>query len=66
MHNSKRVVYIALITNVAAFLAKLGASMITGSVAILAETLRSLSDIMNQILLVIGVNYDRIIHCKAN
>ncbi|MGB9730362.1 MAG: cation diffusion facilitator family transporter [Thermoprotei archaeon] len=56
MHNSKRVIYVALISNIAVFLAKLGASIITGSIAMLAETLRSLSDIMNQTFLAIGVN----------
>lgn len=56
MRNSKRVVYVALTSNVIIFLTKLGASIMTGSVAMLAETLRSLTDVTNQIFLAIGIN----------
>lgn len=56
MDNVRSMVYVALISNIMTFLIKLVASIMTGSVAMLAETLRSLSDIMNQAFLVVGIN----------
>jgi len=56
MDNVRSMVYVALISNIMTFLVKLAASIVTGSVAMLAETLRSFSDIMNQTFLAIGAN----------
>jgi len=56
MSNVKSAIYVALISNIITFLVKLFASIMTGSVAMLAETLRSFSDIMNQVFLAIGIN----------
>jgi divalent metal cation (Fe/Co/Zn/Cd) transporter len=56
MSNVKSAVYVALISNIITFLVKLFASIMTGSIAMLAETLRSFSDIMNQVFLAIGIN----------
>jgi cation diffusion facilitator family transporter len=56
MSNVKSAIYVALISNIITFLVKLFASIMTGSIAMLAETLRSFSDIMNQVFLAIGIN----------
>ena len=49
----------ALAANVAIAIAKFGASAITGSSAMLAESLHSLADSVNEILLLVGVRRSR-------
>ena len=53
--NSKKAVYTALVGNLGITVAKLIAAILTGSIAMLAETLHSLSDTFNQVLLLIGI-----------
>jgi ATP-dependent DNA ligase len=52
---SKKAVYTALVGNLGIAIAKLIAAILTGSIAMLAETLHSLSDTFNQVLLLIGM-----------
>jgi len=52
---SKKAVYTALIGNLGIAIAKLIAATLTGSIAMLAETLHSLSDTFNQVLLLVGI-----------
>jgi len=52
---SKKAVYTALAGNLGIAIAKLIAAILTGSIAMLAETLHSLSDTFNQVLLLIGI-----------
>jgi cation diffusion facilitator family transporter len=52
---SKKAVYAALAGNLGIAIAKLIAAIITGSTAMLAETLHSFSDTFNQILLLVGI-----------
>jgi cation diffusion facilitator family transporter len=52
---SKKAVYTALIGNLGIAVAKLIAAILTGSIAMLAETLHSMSDTFNQVLLLIGI-----------
>jgi cation diffusion facilitator family transporter len=52
---SKKAVYTALVGNLGIAIAKLIAAIFTGSIAMLAETLHSLSDTFNQVLLLIGI-----------
>src|SRR5918912_3191433 len=52
---SKRAVYAALAGNLGIAIAKLIAAIMTGSTAMFAETLHSLSDTFNQVLLLIGI-----------
>jgi cation diffusion facilitator family transporter len=49
----------ALAANVAIAIAKLGAAAITGSSAILAESLHSLADSVNEVLLLVGASRSR-------
>src|SRR5919206_1312234 len=51
----KRAVYAALAGNLGIAIAKLIAAIMTGSTAMFAETLHSLSDTFNQVLLLIGI-----------
>jgi cation diffusion facilitator family transporter len=53
--SSKKAVYTALVGNLGITVAKLIAAILTGSIAMLAETLHSLSDTFNQVLLLIGI-----------
>lgn len=53
--SSKKAVYTALVGNLGIAIAKFTAAVITGSVGMLAETLHSLSDTFNQVLLLIGI-----------
>jgi cation diffusion facilitator family transporter len=53
--SSKKAVYAALVGNLGIAVAKLIAAILTGSVAMLAETLHSMSDTFNQVLLLIGI-----------
>jgi cation diffusion facilitator family transporter len=52
---SKKAVYAALFGNMGIALAKFVAALLTGSVAMWAETYHSVSDTFNQILLLIGI-----------
>jgi cation diffusion facilitator family transporter len=52
---SKKAVYTALVGNLGIAIAKLIAAILTGSIAMLAETLHSFSDTFNQVLLLIGI-----------
>jgi cation diffusion facilitator family transporter len=52
---SKKAVYTALVGNLGIAIAKLIAAILTGSTAMLAETLHSFSDTFNQVLLLIGI-----------
>jgi divalent metal cation (Fe/Co/Zn/Cd) transporter len=52
---SKKAVYAALAGNLGIAIAKLIAAIMTGSTAMLAETLHSFSDTFNQILLLVGI-----------
>ena len=52
---SKKAVYAALAGNLGIAIAKLIAAIITGSTAMLAETLHSFSDTFNQVLLLVGI-----------
>ena len=47
--SSKKAVYTALVGNLGIAVAKLIAAILTGSIAMLAETLHSLSDTFNQV-----------------
>src|SRR5260370_16884755 len=49
----------ALVANVAVALAKLGAAAITGSSALIAESLHSLADSVNEVLLLVGARRSR-------
>jgi cation diffusion facilitator family transporter len=53
--SSKKAVYTALVGNLGIAVAKLIAAILTGSIAMLAETLHSMSDTFNQVLLLIGI-----------
>ena len=55
VNTTKKAVYAALFGNLAIAIAKLIAALITGSIAMLAETLHSSSDTFNQILLLVGI-----------
>jgi divalent metal cation (Fe/Co/Zn/Cd) transporter len=59
---SKRAFYAALAGNLGIAIAKLIAAIMTGSTAMFAETLHSLSDTFNQVLLLIGIKAE--IHLK--
>jgi len=52
---SKKAIYTALLGNLGIAIAKLIAAILTGSIAMLAETLHSLSDTFNQVLLLFGI-----------
>ena len=52
---SKKAVYTALLSNLGIAIAKFIATILTGSIAMLVETLHSLSDTFNQVLLLIGI-----------
>ena len=52
---SKKAVYTALVGNLGIAIAKLIAAILTGSIAMLAETLHSFSDTFNQGPLLIGI-----------
>src|ERR671926_931797 len=52
---SKKAVYAALFGNMGIALSKLIAALLTGSIAMWAETLHSFSDTFNQILILIGI-----------
>ena len=53
--SSKKAVYTALVGNLGIAVAKLIAAILTGSIAMLAETLHSMSDTFNQVLLLIKI-----------
>ncbi len=53
--NSIKSIFFALGANFAIFVAKLGAAMVTGSGAMLAESIHSLADSGNQLLLLVGL-----------
>jgi cation diffusion facilitator family transporter len=53
--SSKKAVYTALVGNLGIAVAKLIAVILTGSIAMLAEALHSMSDTFNQVLLLIGI-----------
>jgi zinc transporter 9 len=55
MTTSTRAVGVALSVDVAIALAKAVAALLTGSTAVLAELVHSLADIVNQLLLVVGI-----------
>lgn len=57
--NSRRAVLLALAANIAIFLAKLGAALLTRSGAMLAEAVHSLADCGNQGLLLLGLHQAR-------
>ncbi len=57
--NSTRAVLLALGANVAIFVAKLGAALVTRSGAMLAEAVHSLADCGNQLLLLLGMRQAR-------
>jgi cation diffusion facilitator family transporter len=52
--DSKKVVYAALVGNVLVALSKYGAAFVSGSSAMLTEAIHSSTDVVNQILLLIG------------
>ena len=54
--NSVRSIYYALGANLAVFAAKLVATVVTGSGAMMAESIHSLADSANQLLLLLGLN----------
>ena len=53
--SSKKVVYVAIATNLAVMICKYAAAMLTGSSAMLAEALHSTADAGNEFLLVLGM-----------
>jgi cation diffusion facilitator family transporter len=55
IRSSKKAVYAALFGNLGIAIAKLIAAILTGSTAMFAETLHSISDTFNQVLLLIGI-----------
>ena len=55
VRSSKKAVYAALFGNLSIAIAKLIAAILTGSTAMIAETLHSISDTFNQVLLLIGI-----------
>jgi cation diffusion facilitator family transporter len=55
VRSSKKAVYAALFGNLGIAIAKLVAAILTGSTAMFAETLHSISDTFNQVLLLIGI-----------
>jgi len=55
VRSSKKAVYAALFGNLGIAIAKLIAAILTGSTAMFAETLHSVSDTFNQVLLLIGI-----------
>jgi cation diffusion facilitator family transporter len=55
VRSSKKAVYAALFGNLSIAIAKLIAAILTGSTAMFAETLHSISDTFNQVLLLIGI-----------
>ena len=52
---SRKAVYAALLGNLGVAIAKLIAALLTGSIAMFAETLHSFSDTFNQVLLLMGI-----------
>ena len=54
-HGSKLAVGAAIIGNSFVTLAKTGAFMVTGSAAMLSESMHSLADTLNQVLLMVGI-----------
>jgi zinc transporter 9 len=54
-HGSKRAVGAAIAGNAALTFAKLAAFLVTGSAAMLSESLHSLADTLNQVLLMVGI-----------
>lgn len=57
--NSLKSIFFALGANAAIFLAKLGAALVTGSGAMLAEAIHSLADTGNQVLLLVGLKQSK-------
>jgi len=55
VRSSKKAVYAALFGNLGIAIAKLIAAILTGSTAMFAETLHSISDAFNQVLLLFGI-----------
>jgi cation diffusion facilitator family transporter len=55
VRSSKKAVYAALFGNLGIAIAKLIAAILTGSTAMFAETLHSISDTFNQVLLLVGI-----------
>ena len=55
VRSSKKAVYAALFGNLGIAIAKLIAALVTGSTAMFAETLHSISDTFNQVLLLFGI-----------
>jgi cation diffusion facilitator family transporter len=55
VRSSKKAVYAALFGNLGIAIAKLIAALVTGSTAMFAETLHSVSDTFNQVLLLFGI-----------
>ena len=55
VRSSKKAVYAALFGNLSIAIAKLIAAILTGSTAMFAETLHSISDTFNQVLLLFGI-----------
>lgn len=55
MTTSSRAVAVALTVDVAIAIAKMVAALLTGSIAIFSELVHSLADIVNQLLLVVGI-----------
>ena len=55
VRSSKKAVYAALFGNLGIAIAKLIAAIVTGSTAMFAETLHSISDTFNQVLLLFGI-----------
>jgi cation diffusion facilitator family transporter len=55
VRSSKKAVYAALLGNLGIAIAKLIAALVTGSTAMFAETLHSVSDTFNQVLLLFGI-----------
>jgi cation diffusion facilitator family transporter len=55
VRSSKKAVYAALFGNLGIAIAKFIAAILTGSTAMFAETLHSISDTFNQVLLLIGI-----------
>ena len=55
VRSSKKAVYAALFGNLGIAIAKLIAAILTGSTAMFAETLHSISDTFNQVLLLFGI-----------
>jgi zinc transporter 9 len=54
-HGSRRAVGAAIIGNTVVTLSKAGAFLVTGSAAMLSESMHSLADTLNQVLLMVGI-----------